>query len=248
VTATPALSVQTYSVRDDLGARTAETFGRLRALGFQNVEPHDILTDTAGLARELETAGLRAPTAHASVLRHGASAVVDAARRLGIGTVFVPWADPKVFRSREGIRALAEEINAAARLAGDHGVSLGYHNHEFEFQTQIDGVAAWEILVDEFDDDVVVELDTYWASVGGADVFELIPRRSTRIRALHVNDEPPEPDDPPTLGVPVVGRLDEVVAVASGHVELIVVEIVVDGDVFPALERNAGFFQEVLER
>lgn len=243
---TPALSVQTYSLRNDLGDRTPATLARLRQLGFRNVEPFDILSDTEALARQLRAAGLSAPTAHAKIIRLDREEVVAAARRLGVETVIVPWAEPERFASREAIAELADDINAAARFAAHHGVAVGYHNHEFEFETRVDGVSAWEILVDSLDDDVVVELDTYWASVGGADVFELIPRRSSRIRYLHVNNEPPEADDPPTLGVPIVGRMKEVIAIAAPHVELIVLEIVVDDDVFPYLESNTRFFQEAL--
>jgi sugar phosphate isomerase/epimerase len=242
----PALSVQTYSVRDDLGPRARETLRRLRALGFVNVEPFDIVSDAEGLARDLEAAGLRARTAHADIVTLDREAVVAAARRLGVETVIVPWADPDRFRSHAGIRELAGEINEVARFAAHHGVSVGYHNHDFEFASRVRGTPAWEILVDELDDEIVMELDTYWASVGGADVFELIPRRGSRLGYLHVNDEPPEPGDPPTLGVPVVGRMPEVVALAVPHVELIVVEIVVDGDVFPRLKRNTRSFQRML--
>jgi len=246
VTQLPALSVQTYTVRDDLGPRAGETLARLRALGFANVEPFNIVSDPEGLARDLEAVGLRARTAHANIVMLDREEVVAAARRLGVEAVIVPWAEPDRFRSHESIRELAGEINDAARFAAHHGVAVGYHNHEFEFATHVRGTPAWEILVDELDDDVVIELDTYWASVGGADVFELIPRRSTRVRYLHVNDEPPEDGDPPTLGEPIAGRMSEVVAVAAPHADLIVVEIVVDGDVFPRLERNARFFQRML--
>lgn len=242
----PALSVQTYTVRDDLGPRAGETLRRLRDLGFAHVEPFDIVSDPEGLARDLDAVGLRAPTAHADILMLDRVEVVAAARRLGVETVIVPWVEPDRFRSYESIRELAREINDAARFAAHHGVSVGYHNHDFEFASRVRGVPAWEILVDELDDEVVVELDTYWASTGGADVFELIPRRATRVRYLHVNDEPPEDGDPPPLGVPLAGRMAEVVSVAASHVDLIVLEIVVAGDVFPRLERNARFFQGVL--
>jgi sugar phosphate isomerase/epimerase len=96
--------------------------------------------------------------------------------------------------------------------------------------------------VDALDESVLLELDTHWASVGGADVFELIPRLGSRVRFLHVTNEPPDPGDP-VRGTDLTGRMGEVLALSRPFLEMPVVEVVVhDGDVFPVLQRNAGFF------
>jgi sugar phosphate isomerase/epimerase len=52
----------------------------------------------------------------------------------------------------------------------------------------IDGVHGLEILADNLSDDVILELDTYWAAVGGADVPALLGRLGDRVKALHVKD------------------------------------------------------------
>jgi sugar phosphate isomerase/epimerase len=107
----------------------------------------------------------------------------------------------------------------------------------------VDGVPAYQILLDALDDSVFLEVDTYWAATGGADVFELLPRLAGRVRFLHVKNEPPDDDDPPILGVDITGRMDEVVAVGASIAAMPVVEVVVhEGDIFPVLKRNAEFF------
>ena len=241
-----ALSIQLYSLRDRLGDRRAATLAALAALGYAQVEPYDILSDPEQLARELAAAGLTAPTAHVKLLDTPVERAIAAARTVGVETLIVPWAEPALFADRAGVTALAERINLVAARAAEHGLRVGYHNHDFEFSARIDGRPAWEVLVELLDERVVLEVDTYWASVGGADVFELLPRLADRIRAVHVNDEEPEPDDPPTLGVPVVGRMREVTALAADIDALVVVEVVVDGDPLPAVERNTRFFAEAL--
>ncbi|MDQ0727828.1 sugar phosphate isomerase/epimerase [Microbacterium sp. W4I20] len=241
-----ALSIQLYSVRTELGERRPATLRRLADLGYARVEPYDILSDPDQLARELAGTGLTAPTAHVKLLDVPLAQALSAARTVGVETLILPWAEPDLFNDRAGVESLAARINLAAEQADTQGLRVGYHNHDFEFAAQIEGRPAWEVLVDLLDDRVVLELDTYWASVGGADVFELLPRLGARIRYVHVNDEPPEPDDPPTLGVPVTGRMREVVELAARMVELVVVEVVVDGDPLPAVERNTRFFQGVL--
>lgn len=241
------LGVQLYSVRDDIGpGQLSGTLNRLAGLGFTHVEPYRILDDTDGLAVALSEAGLAAVAAHANVVAAGGAdrdAYFSAARELGLSTLIVPWAEPERLADRDGISALADAINAAARRGADQGIAIGYHNHDFEFRQRVGGTASYEILADSLDDGVILELDTHWASVGGADVFELIPRLGSRIGFLHVTNEPPDDDDPPVLGVDVTGRMDEVVAAGRDVGAMTVLEVVVhDGDVFPALERNAAYF------
>ena len=240
------LSVQLYSLRNDLGPKLGESLARLAALGLSRVEPYDITTDPAGLRRALDQNGLSAPTAHSNFLGLDRERLVAAAQQVGVSTLLLPWVDPATFEDRTAVEKLAARVNDFARFAASHGLKVGYHNHEFEFSSILDGRPAWEIMVEAFDDDVVVELDTYWASVGGADVFELIPRFADRVRYIHVNNEPPEADDPPTLGVPIVGRLAEVIEVARPYIDLAVLEIVVDSDVFPYLESNVDYFAGVV--
>jgi sugar phosphate isomerase/epimerase len=207
------------------------------------VEPFRILEDIDGLAAALRETGLVAVAAHANVIAADSDAYFEAARRLGLRTLIVPWVEPERLADRDGIKALADAINEALRRGADQDIAIGYHNHDFEFSQRVSGTAAYDILADSLDDRVVLELDTHWASVGGADVFELIPRLGSRIGFLHVTNEPPDDDDPPVLGIDVTGRMDEVVVAGREVDAMTVLEVVVhDGDVFPALERNAEYF------
>lgn len=238
------LSVQLYSVRDDLAPAALEvTLTRLRDMGFTHVEPYDILGYTDALADAIATTGLRTDTAHSNVVALDIDEIIAAAKRLGITTIIVPWVAPESIAERSGVEILAARINDASRYAEPHGIRIGYHNHDFEFSQHIDGTSAYELMVELLDPDVILELDTYWASVGGADVFELLPRLRDRVRFLHVKNEPPDAGDPPLLGVDITGRMAEILDLSSDFVERPVVEIVVDdGDVFPVLARNAAFF------
>ncbi len=229
---TTPLGVQLYSVRDDIGPDALPgTLDRLAGFGFTHAEPYDILSDTEGLAAALAASGLRATTAHAKITELDRDAVLDAAERLGIETVIVPFVPPASIADLAGIEAHAAAINEASAAASVRGIRVGYHNHDFEFSQTVDGVPAYELLVDRLDPAVVLELDTYWAAVGGADVYELVPRLGDRVRFLHVKDDEANPFD--------IAR----VLPLAASLELPVVEVVVhEGDVFPSIERNAAFF------
>ena len=227
-----SLGIQLYSVRDDIGPDALPgTLARLAALGFTHAEPYDILSDTEGLNAALDAAGLQADTAHSKITELDRDRVLDAAERLGIGTVIVPFVPPASIADRDGVLALADAINAVVPVAADRGIRIGYHNHDFEFAQKIGGRTAYDLLVDALDPAVVLEVDTYWAAFGGEDVLALLARLGDRVRFLHVKEDGTNPFD-----------VAEVVGLA-GSLELPVVEVVVhEGDVFPLIERNAAFF------
>lgn len=241
---TAQLGVQLFSVRDDLGADVlGDTLKRLAGMGFTHVEPYDILGYTDALDTAVRDAGLLARTAHSNIVdpKLDRDAIVAAARQLGVDTIIVPWVEPDTITTRAGVEALATAINDAASFAAQHGIRIGYHNHDFEFSTTIDGQPVYDLLVSLLDDPVVLEVDTYWASVGGADVFELLPRLGNRVHFLHVKTEPPNPPDRVMRGPDISHRQAEVLALTE--VELPIVEAVVhEGDIFPVLQRNAAFF------
>jgi sugar phosphate isomerase/epimerase len=198
----PAL--QLYTVREQLAADRKGVLDQVAAFGYGAAEPFDILSDPAGLAADLAAAGLAVCSVHAIPAGEQAGPVAAAARTLGADTVIVPYLPPERFASHDGVRAVAAELNGmAARLAAE-GLRLGYHNHDHELAPLPggaglpDGTPALEALAAELDPSVLLELDTYWAAVGGQDVPALLGRLGERVRYLHVKDGPVTRDDPMT--------------------------------------------------
>jgi len=147
-----------------------------------------LLEHRDALREGLNKHGLTAPTTHADILGPERDAVFAAAGELGIGTVIQAWTEPTRWATREGIAATAGALGEAARVAADLGLRVGYHNHEFELATTIDGRHALEVLADHLDPAVVLEVDTWWALIGGADVPALLERLGERVVALHLKD------------------------------------------------------------
>src|SRR6266568_3767907 len=86
-------------------------------MGFTHAEPYRILDRTEQLGVALATAGLQATAAHANVVTADRDAYLDAAERLGLDTLIIPWAEPAALGDRDGIAATAAAINDAARRA-----------------------------------------------------------------------------------------------------------------------------------
>jgi sugar phosphate isomerase/epimerase len=182
------LSVQLYSVRDKFAADPADTLRRLAAIGFTQVEPYGVVENAAVLRTGLPEHGLTAPTAHAKLLGVDQHAVFTVAAECGIGVVIDPFVGTERWQDPADIAATATAINSAAKLAAEHGVKVGYHNHWWELESRIDGRSAFEVFADQLDPDVVLEVDTYWATAGGEDAPALLRRLGDRVHAIHVKD------------------------------------------------------------
>jgi sugar phosphate isomerase/epimerase len=186
--ATAQVSVQLYTVRDALAADFDETLGKIADIGYTLVEPFGLTRFADQLASGLQAHGLSAPTAHVSLVDADLDEVFAAAGRLGVGTVIEPAVRDPQWQREEDIAATAEKLNEAARRGAEHGVRVGYHNHWWEIERDFDGRHGLEVLADHLAPEVVLEVDTYWAKVGGADVPALLGTLGDRVVALHIKD------------------------------------------------------------
>jgi sugar phosphate isomerase/epimerase len=184
-------SLQLYSVRDALAADFAGTMQRVADIGYRRVEPYNFVEYADQLLAAFAATGIAAPSAHAGLLRTdeaGQRTIFETAGRLGIGIVIDPMVDPLRWTNAADVAAIADQLNAAAAVAAQFGIAVGYHNHHFELENRIDGRHALEVLADSLDDAVVLEIDTYWAHAGGADPVALLGRLGERVVAIHIKD------------------------------------------------------------
>ncbi len=191
----PVLSVQLYSIRDQVAADLPAALDRLAGIGVRHVEPFDVTGDPEGLRAALAAAGLSAPSAHAQLTDAAAlGRVLDGAATAGVETVIHPFSPREQWTSEAGVHAAADAVAAALEPATARGLRIGYHNHDWELALLPDGRTALEAFADRAGPDVLLELDTYWAAVGGQDVPALLGRLGDRVRLLHVKDGPIDRD------------------------------------------------------
>ncbi|WP_434994806.1 sugar phosphate isomerase/epimerase family protein [Arthrobacter sp. Ld5] len=238
-------SLQLYTLRTALGEDLPGTVKRVAALGYTAVEPYNFVATADELAAALSESGLTAPSGHAPLLSADQDEIFEAARKLGIGTVIDPHVERARWTSDEDIRATADALNAAARKGAGYGITVGYHNHEFELEERVDGTSALEVLARHLDPAVVLEVDTYWAAVGGEDPAELLRRLGDRVRFIHIKDGPLTKDNKAQVAVGSGSmRVWDVLDAAPG-IEAAVVELDdFDGDIFTAVADSLAYLQE----
>lgn len=185
---TDNLSVQLYTLRERLATDAAATLADVAEMGLTNVEPFGLVDFKDALVQNLAANGLKAPTSHVGLLGADLDPVLDAAAAVGVGTIIHPHSDPELWKTTNGIAQVAEGLNQAAAKAAGHGLRVGYHNHWFEVETSFDEGTGLDVLAAQLEDGVVLEVDTYWAQVGGADVTQLLGRLAGKVVALHLKD------------------------------------------------------------
>ncbi len=246
---TRPLAVQLYSVRRAMAADLPGTLARLGALGFDQVEGFGLVERADAYAAALPSSGLSMPSAHVSLVGADLARVLDAARRLGVGTVVEPWVDPARWTNRADVEALAVELNSIASRAADAGIAVGYHNHWFELESRIDGSSALEVFAAALDPSVGLEVDTYWAEIGGEPAPGLLRRLGERVRFIHVKDGQ-RAKDVNTQTAVGSGELPiaEIVAAAPQALQVVELDEFPAGDVFDALSESRRFLAELVAR
>jgi len=239
---TMTFSLQLFTLRSPIDDDLDSTLEKAAAAGFTQVEPYNFVATAGSLGRAMQELGLTAPSGHAPLLRSDQDEIFRAANALGIATVIDPHVPEELWQQKSDIEATAGRLNAAARKAADYGIRVGYHNHAFELESRIDGRSALEYFADQLDPAVVLEVDTYWAAVGGEDPAQLLTTLGERVRFIHLKDGDISKDRKAQLPA---GRgrmpIAEILAAATS-VEVGVVEFDdYAGDIFEGIRESLDF-------
>lgn len=183
------LAVQLYTFRSTPIEERPALLEALAEAGYGAVEPFGDPSAAPALRAELDQAGLGVCSLHAHVARDGLEQVVAAAQALGTDTIVVPSLEREGWTDADNVRRLAQQVNEWGREAAAEGLRVAYHNHWFEM-ADVGGRPALEVFADSLDPAILLELDTYWAAVGGQDVPALLGRLGERVRLLHLKDGP----------------------------------------------------------
>jgi sugar phosphate isomerase/epimerase len=185
------VALQLYTVREDAARDFVGTLDQVAAIGYVGVElaGYGPLTP-AELRAKLDALGLTVAGSHVALVRleNELDAVIAECRTLQCPTVVCPVL-PAERRTEEGFRQLAVSLNAIGRTVTASGLELCYHNHSFEFETEIEGVAAYDWLMANTDPALVhIEMDAFWLQKAERDPAAYIEKYSGRVPLTHLKD------------------------------------------------------------
>ena len=227
------LAVQLYTFRDTTRSGAAGlgldrgTLEAVAEMGFLGVETVDVPGgDPAAARRALDEIGLQVASSHSwakpadDEAFERASAAIAA---LGSTRIIVSGGP---YATLDEVDAFADRLNAAAGVAGRHGLRLGYHNHSSEMHA-IAGVPLYRRLRDRLEPIVDFQVDIFWVVVGGAEPSSVIDDLGERVVSLHIKDG---------VRLPSAASAEPFVNVAVGQGVIDVTSAVAAADRHPGIE------------
>jgi sugar phosphate isomerase/epimerase len=201
------VGLQLYSVRDAMKTDPAGTLKKLADMGYVNVEHANYINrkfygyTPAEFKKLLGDLGLTMPSGHTVMTeQHWDTAkndftdawkyTVEDAAFMGQKYVISPWMDEKVRTDKEALKRTMEQFNKSGELCKKSGMKFGYHNHDFEFTTMVDGIRLFDYILQNTDPSLVaqqLDIGNMYGRENSA--ISLIKKYPGRFELMHVKDE-----------------------------------------------------------
>ena len=194
-----------YTVRDDMTDDAQSTLKAVADAGFKYIEAAGYADgkfynmSPADFKKFLKEIGLSPVSTHqGSVTMDNADAMIADVKAAGFKYFVIPVPPMGLFQvDREtrtmsmtgGAANLAEIVTALGKKCQAAGLELLYHNHDFEFQKDSDGIVPIDYLLEHCDPKFVnFQMDLYWVTKAGADPVAYFKKYPGRFKIWHVKD------------------------------------------------------------
>ncbi|HTS44547.1 MAG TPA: TIM barrel protein, partial [Puia sp.] len=115
---------------------------------------------------------------------------VDDAATAGQRYVISPWLDESLRTNFSDFKQFMDIFNKSGELCKKSGMQFGYHNHDFEFNTVLEGKKLYDLILDNTDPTLVIQqLDIGNLYNGGAVAADIVKQYPGRFVSMHVKDE-----------------------------------------------------------
>lgn len=185
------IAVQIYSVRDDAKADLRATLEKFKKMGYDGVEfaglYHQSPADIAAMCREIGLVPISAHVPYLDMLKDP-KGVLSQYKELGCTYVAVPYLTPEYRPGTENWPTVVENVKMLGAVANELGLTLLYHNHDFEF-IKIDGEYALDMLYNAVSPELLqTEHDVCWVNIGGEEPASYIRKYAGRCPVVHLKD------------------------------------------------------------
>jgi len=194
-----------YTVRDEMSKDPVGTLKAVADAGYQYIEAAGYDNGTyygmppTEFKNYLSELGLEPKSSHqGSISYENADQQIADAIEAGFEYLVVPVPPMGMFTYDFESRAMGMNGNTEALIkflsvvgekASHAGIQLLYHNHDFEFKADPDGVTMVDRILSETNPEHVnFQIDLFWATVAGVDPIEYFGKYPGRFKAFHVKD------------------------------------------------------------
>ncbi len=183
-----AAQIYVFTKLPNLTARMPGILLGLAEAGYEGIE--GMIGHPPEGPEPLAAAGLKCFATHCGTSRLSArEEVLSVCRTMGTGAICNSGLPQWDRRRAEDYIAGSAAINALAAEYGRDGVTLHYHNHDFEFEAVDGRRTGMDLLLEELDfSRVKLCLDLGWAQVAGVDTVALLRDHAEKIGLVHLRD------------------------------------------------------------
>jgi len=194
-----------YTVRDAMGEDAKTTLKTVAETGYQNIEAAGYADgkyynmSPMDFKSYLEELDLNPISTHqSSVTLDNADVEMAHAKEAGFEYFVVPIPPMGLFSYDQatskmsmtgGAKNLAEILDKLGERANAAGLKLLYHNHDFEFMKDSDGIVPIDYLLENCNAELVnFQMDLFWVTKAGADPVTYFEKYPGRFKIWHVKD------------------------------------------------------------
>ncbi|RWZ59013.1 sugar phosphate isomerase/epimerase [Halobacillus fulvus] len=183
------VAAQLYTLRNETEKDFNGTLKKVADIGFEGVEFAGFGGHSASEVKEmLDELNLKAASSHVPLdeLKNNLDQVIEDQKTIGSSYVVCPYIED---RSEEDYQTLIEDLKTIGEKVNQEGLTLCYHNHDFELEKLADGRKALTALFEETNEDQLqTEFDIYWLRKAGENPTEWLENYSGRTPLVHLKD------------------------------------------------------------
>ena len=144
----------------------------------------------------LDKYNMSSPSSHIGFTTlEDANSIIENLKKSNISTAIVPAPVGKpggkfssIFdKTEEEWNAFGKSLSSYVKVFEDNGITLGYHNHSFEFNPLPSGKMPIECILDN-NENLKFEIDLGWVVAGNADPIFWTKKYASKIIACHLKD------------------------------------------------------------
>jgi sugar phosphate isomerase/epimerase len=200
------IGLQLYSIRDSIRKDVPGAIEKVAKMGYKFVEPAGYADgkiygmDPLAFKDLCKKNGLKVLSAHVGQpLPTEANwdktmawwdLCIETHVAAGAKYLVQPSMGGDAYKSLETLKKYCEYFNAIGEKCNAKGLKFGYHNHDKEFSTKLDGQTMYDVMLNNTDPKkVLFEIDLYWAVVGKANPVDYFKKYPGRFELWHIKDE-----------------------------------------------------------
>ena len=186
------VGVQLYTFRDALKEDVAGTLKKISDMGYKQIESarssagHYYGLSATEMKKACGDLGMVLRSGHVQLDKNFDKTVEEA---VASGQEYLICSSmPADGQTIDNYKATAEAFNKAGEQCKANGIKFGYHNHEYEFESE-NGQVLYDVLMDNTQADLVhMELDLGWVIVAGKDPLDYFAKYEGRFPLWHLKD------------------------------------------------------------